>query len=194
MRDIDKYKNDSDAQLLKLAYTDDANAVNELYNRHYVKALLYCIGKYQYDRSVAQDLVQDAFIQIYEKIGRRKGQKIENFRPYLFKVITNKARDYARMKSKEGDKINQIKARLLYTDHIDSEVNKFINDDFVAHILKELTDSQRDSYKMRLEGYSSQEIANKLGKSEDQVRGLLFRAKKLLKEYRKPINKLLFDN
>ena len=60
------YKSVTDKDLIALMKLDDANALSELYNRYWDKLLSVCINRLN-DLELAQEIVQDIFVKLWER-------------------------------------------------------------------------------------------------------------------------------
>ncbi len=83
----------SDAELIKLHKKGDP-AVFEIIVRRYEQELFQFLFRFLRSRAAAEDVFQEAFLQVHNAID--KFDTSRNFRPWLFTVAANKARDYLR--------------------------------------------------------------------------------------------------
>jgi RNA polymerase sigma-70 factor, ECF subfamily len=87
----------SDEDLLHAYATGDRSAFTSLVQR-YERELFHFLSRFLGDRTAAEDMFQEAFLQVHQSAaqfdpGRR-------FRPWLFTIAANKARDYLRVQSR----------------------------------------------------------------------------------------------
>lgn len=130
----------------------------------------------------AEDVLQDAFIAIFENLHQYKGTG--SFEGWLRRIVINKANSYYIQKKKH--KTESISA-LPVQDIVDYSSNLWNNDFMLKNLLyqfiAELTPQRRFIFeKYVIEGYSHDEIANQLGCTASNTRSQLYRAKQDLKE------------
>jgi RNA polymerase sigma-70 factor (ECF subfamily) len=89
--------NQTDEQLLTAYRTGRTSALEELMRRHHddlMRFLVRLVG----DRSAAEDVFQEAFLQIHLSAGTFDASR--RFKPWLFTIAANKARDLLRKNSR----------------------------------------------------------------------------------------------
>ena len=84
---------DSDEQLVHLYRTGRNEAFNVLINR-YRQELFHFLVRFTGSREAAEDVFQEAFVQVHVSIDTF--QTNLRFRPWLFTIAANKARDHLR--------------------------------------------------------------------------------------------------
>ena len=140
--------------------------------------LIYFIQKIVQDIMIAEDLAQDAFVEILVHEERYHYQV--SFKTYLYTIARNKAVDYIRK--------NQ---RLKFVDELPELANeeagleqRVIKDDeerLLYHTMKNLKEEYRLAIMLiDLEGLSYAEAAKVLDKSDAQMKILVYRARKSL--------------
>ena len=82
-------------EIIKAAQTGDNTALETLY-REYVKSVYYLSLKLLKNKEDAEDITQEVFIYVYQKIGEL--QTPEAFTVWLGRITTNKATDFLRKK------------------------------------------------------------------------------------------------
>lgn len=83
----------SDEALLERYRTGDAGAFRTLIERHH-DALLRFLIRFMGDRQAAEDVFQDAFLQVH--LSADSFDVTRRFKPWLFTIAANKGRDYRR--------------------------------------------------------------------------------------------------
>lgn len=83
----------TDEQLLADYLAGDQSAFAELVRR-YQQELFAFLQRFVADRAMAEDLFQETFIQVHRNA--RSFDPERKFRPWLFTIAANKARDYLR--------------------------------------------------------------------------------------------------
>jgi RNA polymerase sigma-70 factor (ECF subfamily) len=81
----------NDEQLMEKVMSGDENALGLLVERHHSPLLGYLYRLNNGDRALTEDLVQEAFLRI---LGRASYQPGRPFKPWLYAIATNLARDY----------------------------------------------------------------------------------------------------
>ncbi|MEK7579055.1 MAG: RNA polymerase sigma factor [Patescibacteria group bacterium] len=138
-----------------------------------------------YDRDVAEDLVQDAFMKTWNEVA--KGTTIENIRAFLYRVTNNLIIDYVRKKKsvsldamvEEGFSPSDFGAR----EHVmEQAIGRDVN-----RILSILDEEYRVPVIMRLvDGMTPREIAEALDVSENVVSVRIHRAMQKLRDFYGP--------
>lgn len=157
----------------------DQKAFEELVIK-YKDGLILFINRYVNNMHTAEDFAQDAFVEIL--IHRERYQPSVSFKTYLYTIGRNKAVDYIRKNS-----------RVVYIeDYPDSEQEEYSLEEKVLkeedkRMLYEEIKRLKKEYQIAimlidLEGMSYREAAGILKKSENQVKILIYRARKSLEK------------
>jgi len=83
-------------ELISQARTGDLDAFNELVQQYQDGAFRYAASLVD-DYDLADDITQESFIKAFKHIRDLEG---DSFRSWLFKIVTNTARDHARRKAR----------------------------------------------------------------------------------------------
>jgi RNA polymerase sigma-70 factor (ECF subfamily) len=94
---IEKTLVESDEALLRAYVGGQTRAFATLVAR-YQRELYHFLARFLGDRAVAEDIFQEAFLQVHESAPSFDPER--RFRPWLFTIAANKARDYLRSKSR----------------------------------------------------------------------------------------------
>jgi RNA polymerase sigma-70 factor, ECF subfamily len=78
---------------MKLPSTDPAQLIKHLFDEHFHHLVLSAIG-YVNNYSIAEDIVQDVFVKVWQNIDELK--QIEDLKAYLFKAVKNSSLNYLR--------------------------------------------------------------------------------------------------
>ena len=166
---------DEDAALAVRASGGDVSAFGLLYDRHVDAIYRYIYYRVRNDAE-AEDLTSDVFMRALKAVPRYEPRQA--FLAWLYRIARNAIIDRARRGNRQvpfedaiehptPDQVVEPDAQLLA--HSDS--------DTLRNALKKLTPLQQEVVVLRyLHGYSTQEIANIVGKREGTVRGIQFRA------------------
>ena len=89
----------SDARLVEEARRGDQNAFGELVVR-YEHRLMHVILRFVRDRELAEDLAQETFLRVYERLIQFDTSR--RFGPWLFRIGVNLTLDYLRKRKRRG--------------------------------------------------------------------------------------------
>ncbi|WP_319479513.1 RNA polymerase sigma factor [uncultured Draconibacterium sp.] len=161
--------------MIRLCKKGDAKAQYRLYK-------LYCKGMYNVairltnDKSMAEDVLQDAFVKAFSEIDKLKNEKA--FGGWLKRIVINRSIDVTR---KEKIVYSEVKNLGSDDNEIAVEIDSGFSPERIHHYIKQLPDGAREILVLRaLEGYKHAEIGEKLGISESTAKTQFFRAKQLL--------------
>ena len=151
-------------------------------------------------KNLAEDITSEVFLKTWQYIIKDAGDlaKIEQIRPFLYRIACNSVIDHYRKKDKTAvlisgseeesneDVLDRMNAKNNLSQDLYEEYLK--NDDFRQ--VKKAVDNLEDKYKdivllYFLEGFSHKEIAEITGKSAVSVRVGIHRSLKKVKEYLK---------
>jgi len=161
-------------QLIDNCKKKHAKAQEELYKRYASSLFSVCL-KYGSSYADAEDILQDAFIIIFDKVSQYKGQG--SFEGWLKRIAINTALQRYR---KPGV------LNLIHEENV-SEVDVEVEEesvplDYLLKIIQELPDRYRMVFNLYvLDGYSHKEISKLLEISEGTSKSNLARARKILK-------------
>ncbi len=140
----------------------------------YADRLFRFIVKSCNDAEMAQDIVQDTFLKVWEKV---EEIQYESVKPYLFKVAYHTMIDKIRRQKPQID-IDYCHPPGMAEDMKNYELPELLN-----QALEQLPVRYKTLVLLRdYEGYSYQEIADSTGLSLEQVKVYIFRARKTLKK------------
>ncbi len=166
-----------DEDLMRAAGKGDAAAFGEIVSRHQAWAWRVA-WRFTGDAAEAEDLVQDAFLKVFEAAPRYRA--IASFRTYLHRVVTRRCLDWHRKK------------RPLLSDRIPEPTDPAPQPDAAAQLrdrerrirsaLDELPADQRLAVVLRYyEGLDASTMATAMGRTPKAVERLLARARKALR-------------
>ncbi len=160
-------------QLVKKCRKHDERAMRALYEEMAPMAMGVCM-RYSRSREEAQDLMQDGFVKVFEKLGSLKDP--EKVGAWIHQIMVNVCIDSFHSRKE-----------LRYLDDSDVEpvtlpLDPFAMAEIVAAI-QQLPPHQRAVFNLvEIEGYSCEETAQKLRQKASAVRATLCRAKAALRE------------
>lgn len=161
--------------------------------KKYYKALCAQAVSYVSELDIAQSLVQDCFIKLWEK--RSEASGIQNLSSYLSLMVRNQCIDYIR-KQKSMAELHKKSLQEEETNNTGEAIIYHEFEEKLVAALASLPERSRMAFEYsRFEGLSYPEIATKMGISTKAVEALISRALKTLrfelKEYL-PIAILLY--
>jgi RNA polymerase sigma factor (sigma-70 family) len=166
----------SEEQLIKECLSGNVIAQKELYERFSRKMMGVCM-RYSDSYEEAQDVLQDGFVKVFEKLGTFRGNG--SFEGWVRKIFVNTALDaYRRNKqNRESQDIEDVGYSLASPDDTASDLN-------VQELLK-LLQKIPAGYRMvfnlyAIEGYSHKEIAEQMNISESTSKSQFSRARAYL--------------
>ncbi len=127
------------------------------------------------ERELARDLVQEAFLRLWE---RHKDVQAEKGKSWLFttayRAMIDHIRKHKRMEALETSKRNTGSVEHSYSDLME----------ILSKAVEQLPADQRSVILLRdYEGYSYREISEITGLSDNQVKVYIFRARMFLKKF-----------
>lgn len=134
---------------------------------------------YSYTRepAIAEDLVQDIFIQLWVK--RRDSDRFDSSKSFLLLCVKNKCLNYLRHRQVEGAHLQQSREQIP-VEYVDEE-NAL--EEAICKLLDRIPSKRRKILELCiLESRSYQEIAVLLGISQNTVKAHLKRAYAFLRE------------
>ncbi len=161
------------AQLVKGCRRRDAKAQRALYDEMAPMVNGMCM-RYASDRDEANDMVQDVFVKVFEKVGSLKEDV--NLTSWVYKIVINTCVDRCR--------------RRKWTVLVDDgrlempsvEMDPFTMEE-VLGAMRQLPPLMRTVFNLcDVEGYSLDEVAEQLKSNNQAVRVALHRARAKLKE------------
>jgi len=168
----------TDDELVKQCLNNNQAAQKELFVRFSSSMLGVCL-RYTSSKSDAEDVLQEAFIKVFNKLDKYSG--LGSFEGWIRRIVVNTALDYLRKNKKM-----QLNSSI---DDVGYGIKKdhFIVEDLTAKELMKLIQRIPLGYKTifnmyAIEGYSHKEIAQELNISESTSKSQLSRARSAIKE------------
>lgn len=167
----------SDARLVDSVRQGDRDAFGELVRR-YERRLLGVIKRFLVDPDLAEDIAQETFLRVYERIDQFDPSR--RFGPWLFQIGVNLTLDALRRRRR------RIWARLFSDRNSDTQLDPSTPDprsrqdlhQEVQHILKSIPEKYRTVLILRdLENFSTSDIAAILQRKEATIRWRLAEAR-----------------
>ena len=178
---------DDDFLLIEEFKAGKENAYSELVHKHKdkVRNLVYLtLGDVDY----VDDISQDVFISVYHKLKEFRFES--KFTTWLYRITVNKCRDYLRKK----------RVRSIFVEMKDSHYERGVKSNSdnidIPHLVRKAIARLPEKLKIPLvlrdiDGFSYQEIADKLECEVGTVKSRIFRARESLKVLLAPYQKEL---
>lgn len=151
---------------------------NDLFRYNYRPLCLYVLH-YLQDVDLAEDIVQESFTTLWEKL--QEGTHVQNRRSYLYMMVRNRCLDHLR---KKGIPTESIKPYDTYGIIDDDDAQERSQTE--AHLwtaIDSLPDKCREIFILnKRDGLKYEEIADELGLSVNTVRNQISKALKILKD------------
>jgi RNA polymerase sigma-70 factor, ECF subfamily len=187
------WRSDPDVVLMqRVRDGDDTSAFRELFGK-YSDAVVNFAYRFVANRSRAEELAQDAFLQIYRARSRYEAKA--RFTTYLYRVVTNlclnelRRFDYqGKTEPLEGKPLEDGEEgiRELADQEIPDAEDRLAGVETgtrIQKVLDKLPANQKSALLLsRVEGLSYQEVAECLDTTESAVKSLIFRATQTLRE------------
>lgn len=172
-----------EADLIARLRARDPDALAELYDR-YGRVVFSLILRVVRDRATAEDLVQEAFLRVWNRVGAFDAQK-GALGPWLLTVARNQALDYAR--SVEGRAWSTMMTadteRPSLFCEIEGDILNSVQLDRLRVALAKLTPQQRQIIELAyFEGLSQTEMAERLSQPLGTVKTWMRTALRTLRE------------
>ena len=130
-----------------------------------------------------EDIMENVIAKIYMKY---KALEIDNILAYVYKMLDNEIKDYWKKKYRESTIYSDKEAYLQEQIKTDESVEEMIiNEDLLNNIRNALrklrSDKKKKLFELKLKGYDSKEIMEKMGLSRSAYDTIVFRATQELK-------------
>ncbi len=170
----------SEEQIIKACLKGENYARGELYSC-YADSLFYICRRYTGNKELAEDLLHDAFIKIFESIQKFQYRGDGSLRAWMVRVTVNVALEYLRTATRNGlSNSEELEKISNYSEPTDEEVER-VPQEILMQFIGELPAGYRTIFNLYcVEEYSHKEIAGMLGINEKSSSSQLFRAKTLL--------------
>lgn len=151
------------------------DVVEELFKKHYNGALLYTLSLTA-NKHLAEEIVSTAFF----KALKTADDEIRDFKPWLMRVCRNVCFDTLKRRKRYAELSEEL------ADESEQAVEKIIRDEQYQALYKSielLPDAQKEVVLLfYFEGLKVKDITTVVGKTEDNVKVLLYRARENMKK------------
>lgn len=173
----------SDEQSLLAAIAASDERAFETVVRHYFPRLLPFAVKITKNRAVAEDIVQEAFLRLWQH--RAEPGKLQFLRSWLFTVVSNLSLTYIKRLALEGKLLQHLRdftdtARADVADQVHFRESRTV----IARAVEKLPPQQQQIYRLsRYDGLSIPEIATRMQLSPNTVKNHLVRALQSVRDF-----------
>ncbi len=162
-------------ELIKGCIRQDARSQRMLFDRYAGKMMSVCL-RYANDSMEAEDMIQDAFIKVFQYIGQFKFEGA--FEGWIRRIVVNTA---IRHLEKKKLHFKDIDDNSQNTPSIDAQAYAHLGQADLMKLISELPDGYRLVFNLNaIEGYSHEEIAEMLNIQPGTSRSQLVKARKML--------------
>lgn len=176
------YNDYSEEKLLTLLIGGDVNALSSLYYLH-VKQLKYFVLRTAKSASLAEDVVHDTFIKVWES--RDKIDPAQSFKPYLYTIARRHLINLLKRAQHEFSIIEEIKKNVKGEDHATDLLMDYTESSAIFNeAIKRLPEQRREVFiRCRIQGLTYKQAAEELGISESTVNNQMVKALKSIREF-----------
>lgn len=172
----------SDARLVEEARRGDQEAFGQLVQR-YEQRLIRVILRFIKDLDVAEDLAQETFIRVYEKMDQFDPSR--RFSPWLFRIGVNLTLDYHRRRKRRIFAVlftDRSKEKWIDPETADPREGRDLQRE-VRKVIDQLPEKYKTVLVLRdLENFSTSEIAAIMDRKEATIRWRLAEARNRFQE------------
>ncbi len=169
--------------LFRVKFQKDPDAYGELYDLYVERIYRFVFFKVR-SKEDAEDISAEVFLKVWQYI-KNSDTKIGNLNALLYRTARNAVIDYYREKRRTDLSLTEQEyfEKIVDSRNMEREVEMKIELETVEKYLDQLKDEYRDVLLLRhVESFSLDEIATIMQKSSSNVRVILHRATKRLKE------------
>lgn len=168
-------------EVARRAAQRDSSAFAQLYDEHLNTIYRYVFYKVG-DGSLAEELTAEVFSKAWERIDRFQWRNVP-FQHWLMRIASNVVVDHWRSLKRTVGPIDDLREAPSDETPPDEQVSQNLEVEALRSALMRLPDEQRDVLILRfIEGYSHQDAAAVLGKSNVAVRQIQSRALRSLQK------------
>lgn len=175
----------TEKELLKQCLDGDRHAQQKVFDIYAPKMMAVCM-RYGRHRLEAEEIMQDGFVKVFTHL--HKFQYAGSFEGWVRRIMVNTA---LKLVSKKSFKDEQIGLEGYQESSVDPTVFAKLSADDLMALIAELPAGYRTVFNLNvLDGMSHKEIAEQLGIKESTSRSQLVKARLLLQEKIRKLNKI----
>ena len=155
------------------------NAYEQLFKEFYKPLTVFAYG-YVKDLETGKEIVQDLFVQLYEK--RRTLVITTSIKSYLYQSVRNRCLNHLKHLQVKKMHHEQIRSEQEFSDDLEDKIRETELEHMVSKVVDQLPPQCRKIFNMsRVSGLSNGEIAEKLEISKRTVETQISNALKVLR-------------
>lgn len=169
-------------ELLISLKSGNNTALSVLYNS-YVDQLYFFILKTAKSPALAEDVIQDVFIKIWD--ARAFIDPAKPFKPYLYTIARRHLINLLKRASHEVEIIEEIKKYSPFSENAtDLQLDYSESNDLLKSAINQLAPRSREVFlRCKMEGFTYRQVASQLGITEGTVNSQVVKATKSIKRY-----------
>jgi RNA polymerase sigma factor (sigma-70 family) len=172
-------------EIIHKAKKGDRKSLEMLYKHFYGYAMSVAL-RYSNSKDVASEIVNDSFMKVFDKIEQH--DENSSFKAWFRRILVNTSIDHFRKNGKHSYVLDIDKAD---TESYEPEIISQLSMEDILNLLRSLPEMLRIVFNMyEVEGYTHNEIAEKMGIPASTSRTYLARAKQKLREKVLEINQI----
>lgn len=162
-------------ELIRGCINQDARCQRMLFDKYAGRMMSVCL-RYANDTMEAEDMIQDAFIKVFQYIGQFKFEGV--FEGWIRRIVVNTA---IRHLEKKKLHFKDIDDNSQNTPKIEAQAYNHLGEEDLLKLINQLPDGYRLVFNLNVvEGYSHEEIAEMLNIQAGTSRSQLVKARKML--------------
>jgi len=162
-------------ELIRGCINQDARCQRMLFDKYAGRMMSVCL-RYANDTMEAEDMIQDAFIKVFQYIGQFKFEGA--FEGWIRRIVVNTA---IRHLEKKKLHFKDIDDNSQNTPKIEAQAYNHLGEEDLLKLINQLPDGYRLVFNLNVvEGYSHEEIAEMLNIQAGTSRSQLVKARKML--------------
>lgn len=170
-----------DQELLALIQDGSQEAFSVLVQRH-TERFYRLAFRYLHNKETAEDVVQDAFVKLWEDPGKWQAERKNKFTTWFYRIVVNLCLD-SQKKKKPLELGDQELSIADQRETPDAEMLRNEKQEVLEKEIAALPERQRTALNLCFdEGLSNQEAAEVMGLKLKALQSLVMRAKSTLKE------------
>lgn len=168
----------TDEQMVAGCLTGDPIAQKALYQAYARKMMSICM-RYAPDRDQAQDILQDGFVKVFQKMDHFRGDG--PLGGWIARTMVNTALDQIRRNKPFNHSLDLAEAEHLHA--MDEQAVSSLSTDELLKLIQALPSGYRTVFNLfAIEGYPHKEIADMLGISENTSKSQFMKARAYLRK------------
>lgn len=173
-----------DRALIEAFQEGDEFAFVSLYNRYRGGVYAFCV-KMLFDRSLAQDVMQETFLRVYENRDRLANSS--SFKSWLYTIARNQCLNQLRRTSRQIP-LDENRQDFFLPETPITQLEKSERVRLITHFLGELKPDYREVLVLReYQNLSYEEIAAVTRSTLSAVKSRLFKARRKLADFMEPV-------